>query len=92
MMYLIILFASPLYFLMRGKIGGFILNSIFYGAAALFIVSFFFAFLAPIPWIIAVGHAMWHRRQEMVEESATILAQKMAAAMRDQGKVPDRFE
>ena len=35
MMYLCIIFASPLYFLVRKKWGGFVLNSILYGIACL---------------------------------------------------------
>jgi hypothetical protein len=83
MMYFVVLFASPLYFLIRGKIGGFILNSLFYGAALILLVSFVGAFLAPLPWFIGVGHAMWHLRKEMMEEATTLMAQKMAQAMRN---------
>ncbi len=84
MIYLVALFISPLYFAIKGKWGGFILNSIFYGIALLLLVTVIGAFLAPIPWFIAVVHAMWALRKQLMEEQATAIATKMAAVMREQ--------
>ena len=88
MMYLAIIFCSPLYFMVRGKWGGFTLNAIMYGFALLLLITFVGAFLAPLPWILAVGHAMWHYRQEMMERHASLMATKMAAAMRTPPPTP----
>ena len=44
-----IIFASPLYFLLRGKIGPFIINSLFYGIAVLLLITIFGAIFALIP-------------------------------------------
>jgi hypothetical protein len=84
MMYLCAIFASPLYFLIRGKWGGFFINSIFYGLAWLFLLTFVFAIVAPLFWIVAFTHASWSIRKEMAEEHAEMLATKMATKMRGQ--------
>ena len=76
MMYLAIIFCSPLYFMVRGKWGAFTLNALMYGCAVLLLVTFIGAFLAPLPWILGVGHAMWHFRHEMMEEQASLMAAK----------------
>jgi len=79
MMYLIIIFISPLYFLIRKKWGAFILNSILYllaCATLLFGIGFIF-------WILAVGHAGWHLRKEGMVEQAELIAKKM---VEQQGK------
>lgn len=79
-MYLVIIFCSPLYFLVRGKLLPLILNSILYGLALLTImfgVGFFF-------WLLAVGHASWHLRRELMQEQARMIA----AAMQQPGRGP----
>ena len=82
MMYLAVIFVSPLYFMIRGKWGAFFLNSVFYGAAVMFLLTFVGAFLAPIPWGIAAIHAVMEYRKELVNEAAGVMATKMAEAMR----------
>ncbi len=84
MMYLTAIFLSPLYFAIKGKWGAFFLNSIFYGAAVVLLLTFVGAFLAPFPWLIAAVHAIMDYRKQLVEEAATVMATKMAAAMRQQ--------
>lgn len=81
MMYLVIIFASPLYFAIRGKWGSFILNSLLYGLSWLLLITILGAILAPLPWILSVGHACWHLRKELMEEHATMIASKMAEKM-----------
>ena len=74
MMYLIIIFISPLYFLIRKKWGGFILNSILYLLAC---ATLIFG-IGLIFWVLAVGHAGWHLRKEDMVEQAELVAKKMA--------------
>jgi hypothetical protein len=84
MMYLTAIFLSPLYFAINGKWGAFLINCIFYGTAVVLLLTFIGAFLAPFPWFIAAVHAIMDYRKQLVEEAATIMATKMAAAMRQQ--------
>lgn len=79
MMYLIIIFASPLYFVLRKKWGAFILNFILYSLA--FITLAIFG-LGIIFWALAVGHAGWHLRKEFMMEQATMIAQEMTKTMK----------
>lgn len=81
MIYLCIIFVSPLYFLIRKKWGGLILNSILYGLACLCILSMVFIWVAPLFWILSVGHASFTYRREMVANHAEMLATKMAEKM-----------
>lgn len=76
-MYFIIIFIPPLYFLIRGKWGGFILNSILYVLAW---ITIFIFFIGVIFWILAVGHATWHYRRELMEKHAELIAKKIKEA------------
>jgi len=78
MMYLTIIFISPLYFVIRKKWGGFILNAILYGMA---LVTVWFG-IGILFWALAVGHAGWHLRKELMEEHARMIALKMAEQMK----------
>jgi len=86
MTYLCILFISPLYFLLRGQWLNFFVNSFFYGLAWLCVLSLFGIFIAPLFWMIALGHTSFCFRKEMrrefIEEQATAMATKMAEQMR----------
>lgn len=86
MTFLCILFVSPLYFLIRKKWGGFFLNSVLYGLAVLCLISIIGAAIAPLFWLLAVGHAAFaYRRQAAVEHAdlvATKLAEKMAGTQK----------
>lgn len=75
MMYFVIIFISPLYFLLRKKWGGFILNSILYLLA---IATIFLFGIGIVFWCLAVGHAFWHLRKEAMVEQAELIAKKMA--------------
>lgn len=83
MMYLAVIFISPLYFLIRKKWGGFILNSILYLLAVLTILVFG---LGLIFWALAVGHAGWHLRKEGMVEQAELIAKKMAEQTKARGQ------
>jgi len=88
MTYLIIIFIPPIYFLMRSDWIGFCVNSVLFGLAWLLLVSIIGAVLSPLPWALAVGHASWTLRKQLMEEQATIMARKMAEAMRQPPKLP----
>lgn len=88
MMYLAIIFCSPLYFAVRKQWGAFTLNLILYGLALLSIpfillmgigLPFVFIF-----WALGVGHAGWHLRRQMMQEHAEMIANKMAEKMYQQ--------
>lgn len=85
MMYLCIIFIPPVYFLVRKKWGALTLNAVLYGLACLLAISIIFAFVAPFFWVLAVGHAGWHLRKEIMAEQAELLATKMAEKMRQPG-------
>jgi len=73
-MYFIIIFIPPLYFLIRKKWGGFIINLILMILAGITIPLFFIGFVF---WILAVGHAGWHYRRELIEKHAELIATKI---------------
>lgn len=85
MMYLTIILIPPLYFVLRKRWGAFTLNAILYGLACVFLISFIGAFIAPVFWVLAVGHAGWHLRKEIMVEHAEMIATKMAEKMKQQG-------
>lgn len=88
MMYLIVIFIPPLYFAIRKKWGAFILNSILYGLALFCLLVFVLWFVVPFFWMLAVGHASWHLRREMMVEQAELLATKMAEKMKSTTPTP----
>ena len=73
-MYFIIIFVPPLYFLIRRKWGGFILNLALMVLAG---VTIFFFFIGFVFWILAIGHASWHYRRELMEKHAELIAAKI---------------
>ena len=75
MMYLTIIFISPLYFAIRGKWGAFFLNTILYLLAVFTLVFFIGVFF----WMLAVGHAGWHLRKELMMEQAIMFAEQLHA-------------
>lgn len=87
MMYLAIIFVSPLYFMMRGKWGAFCLNAVLYGLAWLCILSFFGIVVAPFFWALGCGHAIWHHRKELMAEHAEMIAAKMAERLQTPPKL-----
>lgn len=84
MIYLCLIFIPPVYFLTRKKWAGFILNSILYGIACACVLTFVFAFIGIIFWALAVGHAGFAYKREMLERHAEMMATKMAEKMRPQ--------
>jgi hypothetical protein len=86
MIYLALIFIPPAYFLVRKKWGGFVLNSILYGIALLCVLSIIGIMVAPVFWLLAVGHASFSYRREALERHAEMLATKMAEKMRENPK------
>lgn len=82
-MYFVIIFISPLYFLLRKKWGGFIINTIIYLIALFFVFTVIFIWVAPVLWILAMGHALWMYRKELMEEQAEMIAEKIAGKVKD---------
>lgn len=81
-MYVLAFFISPMYFLIRKKWGGFVINSILYFLA---LVTFFFG-IGIFFWVFGVGHAFFHLRKELMLEHATMVAEQMAKQMnKDKG-------
>jgi hypothetical protein len=83
MTFLCVFFIPPLYFLTRKKLGGFIINSVFYGIACALVLTVPLIFVAPFFWLIAVFHASYYWRQEKMVQHAELLATKMAEKMRE---------
>ena len=82
MIYLALIFLPPVYFLTCKQWGGFFLNVILYGLAILCVLSIVGIIVAPVFWILAVGHASFTYRREQSERHAELLASKMAAKLR----------
>ena len=91
MMYLIIIFISPLYFLIRGKIGGLILNAILYCVAVAFLVTIVFSWVGFPFWLLAVGHAAWHYRRDLMMEQTEMIITKVTEAQ-VKGKIVQQGE
>lgn len=85
-MYLCIIFIPPLYFMLRNKWGAFTLNAILYGLACLCVLSIIGIVIAPLFWILAVGHAGWHLRTELMAQHADMIATKMAEKLQQPPK------
>lgn len=83
MTFLIIIFLSPLYFLMRKRWFGFILNFILYGIAVFLVVTVVFSWLGAFFWLLAVGHAGWYLRQENMVKQAELIAEKMVEKQKE---------
>jgi hypothetical protein len=82
MTYLCVIFVPPLYFALRKQWRPFALNAVLYGLACVLLISIIGAMFAPIFWALAVGHAGWHLRRELMTEHAELIAQKMAEQLR----------
>jgi uncharacterized membrane protein len=77
-MYFVLIFFSPLYFVFRKQWGGFVLNAVLWLLAWATIVLLG---LGVLFWALAVGHAAWHYRKEIMMEHAVMIAEQMAKQM-----------
>jgi hypothetical protein len=73
-----IVFLPPLYFLLRGRWGAFIINAFLCFMA---LVTLFFG-VGMFFWIAAIFHAGWAYRSEVMEQQAERIAGKVATRMR----------
>ena len=80
-MLFVILFLSPVYFLIRRKWFSFVVN------LALYILAFatLVFFVGPIFWLLAVAHAGWHYRKYEMHEHAKMIAAEMVKAQHSGG-------
>lgn len=81
MTYLAIIFASPVYFAMRKKWSAFVLNLALYLTALVLCMTIVLALGGVFLWMLAVGHAGWHLRREMMEQHARMIATSIAEQM-----------
>ena len=86
MTYLCLIFIPPLYFMVRKKWASFALNAVLYGIACLCVLSIVGIVIAPLFWVLAVGHAGFHFRREMMMQHADMIATKMAEKMKESQK------
>jgi hypothetical protein len=63
-------------------VGAFAVNLFLWGCAWLLLITLFGAFLSPLPYMLALGHAMFNYRRELMSQHAEELATKMAEKMR----------
>lgn len=83
MMYLVVIFLPPLYFLIRKSWGAFVLSAILYGLAwATLPLLFFLLPFSLVFWFLSVGHAFWHLRKEFAGEQADMIATRMAEELK----------
>jgi type IV secretory pathway TrbD component len=80
---LIIIFCSPLFFLLKGRMLGLIFNGLVYLIALGFVLTIALAPIGVFFWAVAFTHGMWSLRKDVMKEQATAMAQAMAAEMRN---------
>jgi hypothetical protein len=78
MAWLMVLFVPPLYLLLQKKPLAAIFNLILCILAGATIFLFGIGLLF---WALAIGHASWHMRKQLMRENAEIIAEKMAAKL-----------
>jgi hypothetical protein len=92
--YLLAVFLPPIYFATKKKWLAFVITSGFFCLSLIFYIMVVLAPLGLILWALSAGFAGWDVRKQMVNEHATILAEKMATkmaeTMRQQQQTPPR--
>lgn len=79
--YLLAVFLPPIYFATQKKWLAFFVTSGLFLLALVFYMMVVLFFLGLILWGLSSGFAIWDVRKRMVNEQATILAEKMATKM-----------
>lgn len=79
--YLLAVFLPPIYFATQKKWLAFVITSACFFLSLIFYMMVVLFFLGLILWGLSSGFAIWDLRKRMVDERATILAEKMAAKM-----------
>lgn len=80
MSYLLAIFLPPIYLLTRKRYLAATFGLILFLLSIAMYVTIFLFWVGIIFYLIALMHACWHLRKQVVEESASVLADKMAAA------------
>lgn len=74
-------FIPPVYFMMKQRWIAFTIHSIIYLFAIIFTLTVVGAVIGIPLWFISATCAMWDLRKQLMEEQATIMAEKMAEKM-----------
>lgn len=82
MIYLVAVFIPPLYFFIKGRWIAGIIHSILYFFAIVLCISMVGVIVGFPLYLISAVCATWDLRKRLVEEQTTLLAKKMAEAMR----------
>jgi hypothetical protein len=83
MMYLCIIFISPVYFISRKNWGGLALNGALYFIACCCLITIVLIPLAILFWTLSVGHAGFTYRKELMAVHADMIATKMAEKLQN---------
>jgi hypothetical protein len=81
MIYLIAIFVPPLYFLIKKKWVAGVIHCILCLIALVCTMTIVLAIIGIPLWFVSATCAVWDLRKQLVEEQATVMAQKMAEAM-----------
>lgn len=84
MMYLVAVFVPPLYFLIKKKWLAFIVTTFLFFLSLMFFIMVVLAPIGLILWGASAVCAVWDLRKVLMHEHATIIAEKIAEAMRQQ--------
>lgn len=84
MIYLTAIFLPPLYFFIKGRWVSGIIHSVLWLIAVALCLSLLGAVVGFPLYFVSSICAVWDLRKRMVEEQATLMANKMAEAMRQQ--------
>jgi hypothetical protein len=83
MIYLIAVFLPPLYFLIKKRWVSFVIHSILCFISLGLVITMVGAIFGIPLWLISAVCAVWDLRKQLMEEQATIMAKKMAEAMKE---------
>ena len=83
MLFLTAIFIPPLYFFIKKRIIAGIIHLILAIVSIVCIATMFLIPVALFLWLISASCAIWDLRKRLVEEQATLMAKKMAQALRE---------
>ena len=84
MQYLVAVFIPPLYFLMKKKWLGFIVSSLLLVLSLFLAMTVVFIPVSLLLWGLCTVVAVFDLRKQLMQEHATVIAEKMAEKMRQQ--------
>ncbi|MCL5745818.1 MAG: hypothetical protein M1541_18155 [Acidobacteria bacterium] len=88
MQYLLAVLIPPLYFLMKKKWVGFIVSSFLLVLSVFLFMTVVLIPGALIAWALCSVVAVWDLRKQLMNEHATMIAEKMAEKMQQQARPP----